>query len=111
MIDLRLSHEVVADTERFVLRCNAAILLKLALLIDKGSDGMRCRYTGDSRQNSFAGKPQDQPPAVWGPRDGRAELSGMVVRPVAGQALAPKWLGGNLLYKSHVTMSAQRLFL
>lgn len=36
VIDLRLSREVISDTERFVQRYDAALLPKLAEIIDKG---------------------------------------------------------------------------
>ena len=36
VVDLRISREVISDTERFVQRYDAAMLAKLALLIDQG---------------------------------------------------------------------------
>lgn len=50
VIDLRLSREVISDTERFVQRCNAALLPKLAAVIDQG----RMAITPEPNEDTIA---------------------------------------------------------
>jgi len=50
VIDLRLSREVISDTERFVQRYDAIMLPKLAALIDKG----RMAITPEPNEDTIA---------------------------------------------------------